>query len=66
MLDKRKFYINGQWIAPSTPRDLEVTNPSNEESCAVISLGDSDDTNAAVQSARNAFIVWSKTSKDIC
>ena len=30
MLDKRKFYINGEWVNPSISNDLEVINPSNE------------------------------------
>ena len=38
MIDKRSFYINGQWIKPSKENDLEVINPSNEEPFAVISL----------------------------
>ena len=44
MLDKRKFYINGQWLSPSKPNDLEVINPSNEDSFAIISLGSEEDT----------------------
>ena len=28
MIDKRKFYINGQWVSPSKPNDYEVINPS--------------------------------------
>ena len=63
MIDKRKFYINGEWVNPTISNDLEVINPSNEEVCAVISLGDTADTNAAVISAKKAFISWSKTSK---
>ena len=39
MLDKRNFYINGKWVKPTNPNDLEVINPSTEEACAVISLG---------------------------
>ena len=39
MLDKRKFYINGQWVEPSTKNDFDVINPSDETVCAVISLG---------------------------
>ena len=31
MIDKRKFYINGQWVSPSKPNDYEVINPSTEE-----------------------------------
>ena len=40
MIEKRKFYINGQWVAPATARDHDVIDPSTEEVCAVISLGD--------------------------
>ena len=64
MLDKRKFYINGQWVDPIIPKDLEVINPSNEETFAVISLGDISDTNLAVEAAKKSFISWSKTSKE--
>jgi len=64
MLDKKKFYINGEWVNPTITNDFEVINPSNEEPCAVISLGDSADTNAAVLAAKNAFISWSKTTKE--
>ena len=39
MLDKRNFYINGKWVAPSKSNDFEVINPSNEEPFATISLG---------------------------
>ena len=38
-MDKRKFYINGQWVSPSKPNDYEVINPSTEEAFATISLG---------------------------
>ena len=64
MLDKRNFYIDGKWIPPLIPKDLEIINPSNEEAFAVISLGGSSDTNAAVQAAKKAFPTWSKTTKD--
>ncbi len=63
MLDKRNFYINGQWVAPAVANDFEVINPSTEEPCAVISLGDSADTDAAVLAANNAFDSWSQTPK---
>jgi len=64
MLDKRNFYINGQWVKPAKANDLDVINPSNEEPCAVISLGDQADTDAAVAAARAAFGDWSQTSKE--
>jgi len=64
MIDKKQFYINGQWVDPIKPNDLEVINPSNEEACAIISLGDSADTDSAVDAANNAFSSWSKTLKE--
>ncbi len=64
MLDKREFYINGKWVAPAKSNDLEVINPSTEEVCAVISLGDQADTDAAVAAANVAFDDWSQSSKE--
>ena len=64
MLDKKKFYINGKWVDPIKPNNFEVINPSTEETCAVINLGSSEDTNSAVSAARKAFHTWKDTSKD--
>mgnify|MGYP001452722178 CR=1 FL=1 len=61
MIIKREFYINGAWVAPAAPRDCPVIDPSTEEPCAVISLGDAADTNAAVAAAKAAFPAWSQT-----
>ncbi len=64
MLDKRKFYINGQWVEPSEKNDFDVINPSDETVCAVISLGSQEDTDAAVHAARAALPSWSNSSKE--
>ena len=64
MLDKKYFYINGEWVAPKKPKEIEVINPSTEKSCAVISLGDVDDVDVAVIAAKNAFESWSFTTKE--
>ena len=64
MLDKRKFYINGRWVEPKKPNDFNVINPCNEDSCAIISLGSKEDTNAAIKSAKNAFETWKETTKE--
>lgn len=61
MIIKRDFYINGAWVAPAAPRDCEVINPSTEEPCAIISLGDQADTDAAVAAAKAAFPAWAAT-----
>ena len=64
MLNKRKFYINGQWVDPIKSNDCNVINPSTEENCAVISIGSKEDINLAVKSAKDAFNEWAFTSKD--
>ncbi|MDC3174969.1 aldehyde dehydrogenase family protein [Candidatus Pelagibacter sp.] len=64
MLDKRKFYINGKWVSPSKPNDLEVINPSTEEAFATISLGSKEDTNSAVSAAKKALVTWCQSSKE--
>ena len=61
MIEKRDFYINGQWVAPSAVNDFEVIDPSTEEPCAVISLGSEADTNAALAAAKAALPGWMAT-----
>ncbi|MCX8280767.1 aldehyde dehydrogenase family protein [Phyllobacterium sp. 0TCS1.6C] len=62
MLDRRKFYINGEWVDPLQPNDLEVINPATEEPIAVISMGTAGDVDRAVAAARQAFRSYSRTS----
>ncbi|MEH6360803.1 MAG: aldehyde dehydrogenase family protein [Amylibacter sp.] len=64
MLEKRDFYINGQWVKPALANDLNVINPANEEPCAVISLGGQVETDAAVAAAKAAFEPWTITPKN--
>ena len=61
MIEKRDFYINGQWVSPVAPNDFEVIDPSTEEPCAIISLGGDADTNAAVAAAKAALPGWMAT-----
>ena len=64
MLDKRKFYINGEWVDPIKKNDFEVINPCNEDPCAIISLGSKEDTDNAVKAAKTAFESFKETSKE--
>ncbi len=50
-------------VRPEAARDFEVINPSTEEPCAVISLGDQADTDRAVAAAQAAFEGWMFTPK---
>ncbi len=61
MIEKRNFYINGEWVAPSQAHDFEVINPSTEDPCAVISLGSEADTNTAVAAAKSSLPGWMAT-----
>ncbi len=61
LLDRRNFYINGAWVAPSSPHDVNVIDPSTEQPCAVISFGSQADTDAAVAAAKAAFPAWAAT-----
>ncbi|THH36656.1 aldehyde dehydrogenase family protein [Aliishimia ponticola] len=61
MLEKREFYINGEWVASQGGKDHHVIDPSTEEPCAVITLGTEADANAAVAAAKAAFPGWMST-----
>lgn len=62
MLDTRKFFINGEWVDPSSDDSVGVVNPSTEQVFASISMGTTKDADHAVHSARDAFKTWSTTS----
>ena len=63
MINKRNFYIDGKWVKPEKQNDINVINPSNEESFAVITLGSKNDVDQAVKAAKNAFKNWSLVDK---
>ncbi|MGJ8622795.1 MAG: aldehyde dehydrogenase family protein [Yoonia sp.] len=64
MIEKRNFYINGAWVPPVNAHDHHVIDPSTEDPCAVISLGDQADTDAAVAAAKAAFPAWAATDPE--
>jgi len=64
MLDKRQFYIDGQWIAPTEAKDFDVINPATEQPVAVISLGGAADLNKAVDAAKATFQTWGENPVD--
>jgi len=63
MRDYRQFYINGEWVDPATPNDLDVINPATEEVCATISLGSEADVDRAVAAAKAAFASYGRSSR---
>ena len=64
MIDKKKFYINGQWVLPKNSNEIEVIDPATEKKCAIISLGGKEDVDKAVKAAKRAFESWGFTSKE--
>jgi len=64
MKHEKEFYINGQWVAPKSDATMAVINPATEETVATISLGNSDDVDAAVVAARKAFQTFSQTTRE--
>lgn len=62
MREYLKFYIDGQWIDPVTPKTAEVINPATEGVSGTISLGSAADVDKAVAAARRAFATWGESS----
>ena len=64
MENKKKFYIDGRWLDPKSKQEIKVINPATEENSAVISLGNKDDVDHAVSSAKKAYEAWSLSHKE--
>jgi len=64
MENKKNFYIDGKWVTPKSKEEIKVINPATEENCAVISLGNKDDVDLAVSSAKKAYSSWSFSTKE--
>ncbi len=64
MENKKNFYINGGWVTPKSKEEIKVIDPATEENCAVISLGNKDDVNDAVNAAKKAYSSWAFSSKE--
>ena len=64
MENKKNFYINGKWVTPKSREEIKVIDPATEENCAVITLGNKDDVNDAVNAAKKAYNSWAFSSKE--
>jgi aldehyde dehydrogenase (NAD+) len=64
MREDLKFYIDGKWVDPITPKTLDVINPANEEVAGRISAGSAADVDKAVAAARKAFETYSQTTRE--
>jgi len=59
-----KFYIDGKWVDPASPKTMDVENPATEAVSGQISLGSAEDVDRAVKAARKAFPSWSQSSRE--
>ena len=64
MKDKKKFYIDGKWQPPKSRNEIEIINPATEEKTAVITLGNKEDVDNAVMSAKKAYQSWAFSQKE--
>ena len=64
MENQLKFYINGEWVDPSTSDTLEVINPSTEQPITSIAMGGPADVDNAVAAAKAAFETYSQTTRE--
>ena len=64
MSNRQKFYINGQWVEPSTSDTLDVINPATEQPIEAVAMGGVADVDKAVAAAKAAFETFSQTTKE--
>ena len=64
MSNRTNFYINGEWVAPTTSELLDVINPATEQSIGQIAMGGVEDVNKAVAAAKSAFDSFALTTKE--
>ena len=61
MILRDKFFINGQWTAPSSKETIDVHSAGTGEVMGTVPAGTAKDIDAAVAAARAAFGGWSAT-----
>jgi acyl-CoA reductase-like NAD-dependent aldehyde dehydrogenase len=61
MILRDKFFINGQWAAPSSKETIDVHNAGTGAVMGRVPAGGEKDIDAAVAAARAAFEGWSAT-----
>ena len=61
---RTRFYINGDWVEPSTGETLDVVNPATETAIGSVAMGNKADVDRAVAAAVAAFDGYSRTSRE--
>ncbi|MDM7931495.1 aldehyde dehydrogenase family protein [Tabrizicola sp.] len=63
MRNLTSFYIDGQWVEPMSSATLPVLNPATEAQIGTVAMGNSEDVDRAVASAKAAFAAFASTSR---
>jgi len=66
MILRDKFFINGQWVDPSSKEAIEVHNAGTGAVMGKVPAGTGKDIEAAVAAARAALEGWSATPANSC
>lgn len=61
MSTQQKMWIGGEWVAAESGKTFAIVNPSNVEPLDSVPLAAEVDVDRAVEAARCAFPVWSRT-----
>jgi len=59
-----RFYIGGEWVAPTTSATTGIVDPSTEQEIGRVALGGTDDVDRAVAAARAAFTTFPESPVD--
>lgn len=59
-----KFYIDGQWVSPTSDATIAFVDPTTETQIGTVSAGTSRDVDRAVTAAQRAFGSFSVTTPD--
>jgi aldehyde dehydrogenase (NAD+) len=58
-----RLYINGAFVTPHGTETFDLVNPTNNTLTGRVTLGDEEDTRAAIAAAKAAFVSFSQTTK---
>ncbi|UWY29851.1 aldehyde dehydrogenase family protein [Flavobacterium sp. TR2] len=57
-----KIYINGEFVTPNGTEHFDLISPTTNEKLGKVRLGNTEDTQKAIEAAQNAFKTFSKTT----
>ncbi len=59
-----KHFVDGQWVEPYSNATMDIVNPATEAVIAQVTMGNTQDTERAIEAASNAFPAWSQVDTE--